>query len=116
MTYQSVNPYDGKILKSFEHLSSAQLEQSLATADSCFQAWKHTSYADRAAVLHKAAKLMRDHVDDFARLATLEMGKRIGEARGEVQFSADILAYYAKHAEAFLAPTKLEPKVGDAHM
>lgn len=116
MTYQSVNPYDGKILKSFEHLSSAQLEQSLATAESCFQAWKHTSYADRAAVLHKAAKLMRNNVDDFARLATLEMGKRIGEARGEVEFSADILAYYAKHAQAFLAPSKLEPKVGHAHV
>jgi succinate-semialdehyde dehydrogenase/glutarate-semialdehyde dehydrogenase len=44
------------------------------------------------------------------------MGKRIDEARGEVKFSADILAYYAKHAEAFLAPTRLNPKVGEAHM
>ena len=116
MTYQSVNPNDGKVLKSFEHLNGAQLEKSLATADACFQAWKHTSYADRAAVLCKAAKLMHDHVDDFAKLATLEMGKRINEARGEVQFSADILAYYAKHAEAFLAPVKLDPKVGHAHV
>src|SRR5471032_3479197 len=116
MTYQSVNPNDGKVLKSFEHLNSAQLEKSLATADSCFQAWKRTSYADRAAILHKAAKLMHDHVDDFAKLATLEMGKRIDEARGEVKFSADILAYYAEHAEKFLAPTKLHPKVGAAHM
>ena len=116
MSYQSVNPNDGKVLKSFEHLSGAQLEQSLATAESCFQTWKHTSYAERATILHKAAKLMHDHVDHFARLATLEMGKRIAEARGEVEFSADILAYYAKNAEAFLAPVKLHPKVGHAHM
>ena len=116
MNYQSVNPNDGKLLKSFEHLSSAQLEQSLATAESCFQTWKHTSYADRAAILKRAAKLMHDHVDDFAKLATLEMGKRINEARGEVKFSADILAYYAKNGEEFLAPTKLNPKVGHAHM
>jgi succinate-semialdehyde dehydrogenase/glutarate-semialdehyde dehydrogenase len=116
MNYQSVNPNDGKLLKSFEHLNSAQLEQSLATAESCFQTWKHTSYADRAAILKKAAKLMHDHVDDFAKLATLEMGKRINEARGEVNFSADILAYYAKNGEEFLAPTKLNPKVGHAHM
>ena len=54
MTYQSVNPNDGKVLKSFEHLNSAQLEQSLASAESCFQAWKHTNYVERAAVLHKA--------------------------------------------------------------
>ena len=47
---------------------------------------------------------------------TLEMGKRIGEARGEVEFSSRILAYYAKNAERFLAPTKLNPTVGEAHM
>jgi succinate-semialdehyde dehydrogenase/glutarate-semialdehyde dehydrogenase len=116
MPYQSVNPNDGKLLKNFEHLSSAQLEKSLATAESCFQTWKYKSYAERATILDKAATLMRAHVDDFAKLATLEMGKRIGEARGEVKFSADILTYYAKNAETFLAPAKLHPKVGEAHM
>ncbi len=116
MTYQSVNPNDGKVLRSFEHLNKAQLEHSLATAENCFLAWKQTSFAERGVILHKAAKLLHGHVDDFARLATLEMGKRIDEARGEVKFSADILAYYAKHAETFLAPTKLSPKVGHAHM
>jgi succinate-semialdehyde dehydrogenase/glutarate-semialdehyde dehydrogenase len=47
---------------------------------------------------------------------TLEMGKRIGEARGEVEFSSRILAYYAENAERFLAPVKLNPTVGEAHM
>jgi succinate-semialdehyde dehydrogenase/glutarate-semialdehyde dehydrogenase len=47
---------------------------------------------------------------------TLEMGKRINEARGEVEFSSNILAYYAKNAERFLAPVKLHPTVGEAHM
>jgi succinate-semialdehyde dehydrogenase/glutarate-semialdehyde dehydrogenase len=116
MSYQSINPNDGKTLKSFEHLNKAQLEKSLATAESCFQTWKHTSYAQRATIVAKAAALMHEHFDDFAKLATLEMGKRIEEARGEVKFSADILAYYAKNAEAFLKPVKLNPKVGEAHM
>ena len=116
MTYQSINPTTGKTIKSFEHLSSAQLEKALAAAESCFRTWKHTSYTERAAIVAKAAALMHAHVDDYATLATLEMGKRIDEARGEVKFSADILAYYAKNAEAFLAPTKLHPKVGEAHM
>ncbi len=116
MTYQSINPNTGKLLKSFEHLTAAQLEKSLATAEATFQKWKHTSYAQRAVIINKAAALMAAHVDDFAKLATLDMGKRINEARGEVKFSADILAYYGKHAEAFLAPTKLHPKHGEAHM
>nr|WP_315430646.1 NAD-dependent succinate-semialdehyde dehydrogenase [uncultured Albidiferax sp.] len=116
MAYQSVNPNDGKLLKSFEHVSNDQLEQSLAQAQTCFDSWKHKSYAERASVLLKAAALLHARVDDFARLETLEMGKRIGEARGEVQFSADILAYYAQHAEAFLAPVPLHPQAGAAHM
>ena len=116
MAYQSINPNNGKLLKSFEHLSSAQLDSALATADRCFQTWKHTPYAERAAMLTKAAALLHAHVDDFARLETLEMGKRIDEARAEVRFSGDILAYYAQHAESFLAPTKLYPQHGQAHM
>jgi len=116
MAYQSINPNDGKVLRSFEHMSSEQLEKSLAAAENCFQSWKHKSYAERAVVVNKAAALLLAQVDDFAKLETLEMGKRINEARGEVKFSAAILAYYAKHAEAFLAPTKLHPKVGEAHL
>jgi succinate-semialdehyde dehydrogenase/glutarate-semialdehyde dehydrogenase len=116
MTYASINPNDGKMLKTFEHLNASQLEQSLAGAEACFQTWKHTSYKQRATIVAKAAELMHAHVDDFAKLATLEMGKRINEARGEVKFSADILAYYAKHAEGFLAPVTLHPKIGEAHI
>ncbi|MFM0061858.1 NAD-dependent succinate-semialdehyde dehydrogenase [Paraburkholderia aspalathi] len=116
MAYQSVNPNTGKVLKSFEKLTDEQLEKSIAAAETCFQTWKHTTYAQRAEIVDKAATLMRKSVDEFAKLATLEMGKRIDEARGEVRFSADILAYYAEHAKTFLAPTKLNPKVGEAHM
>ena len=48
MAYQSVNPNTGKVLKFFEPLSDAQLETSLAAAESCFQTWKHKSFAERA--------------------------------------------------------------------
>ena len=116
MAYQSVNPNTGKVLKSFDELNDNQLEEAIATAESCFNKWKHTTYAQRAEIISRAAALMRANVDEFAKLATLEMGKRIDEARGEVKFSADILAYYAEHAQTFLAPTKLHPKVGEAHM
>ncbi|MFP6850034.1 MAG: NAD-dependent succinate-semialdehyde dehydrogenase [Pseudomonas sp.] len=116
MAYQSVDPTTGKLLKRFDSISDEQLEHTLASADECFQSWRHLHYAKRAKILHKAAKLLRENVDHFARLATLEMGKRLDEARGEVEFSADILAYYAKHAEDFLAPVKLHPKHGKAHI
>ncbi len=116
MSYQSINPFDGKTLKTFATLADKELETRLAAAANCFKTWKHTSYKERAVIVATAAALMRAHVDDFARLATLEMGKRIDEARGEVNFSANILDYYAKNAEVFLAPEKLHPTRGEAHM
>jgi succinate-semialdehyde dehydrogenase/glutarate-semialdehyde dehydrogenase len=116
MAYSSVNPFNGKLLQSFDQLTDKQLEEKLAAAEKCFHTWKHTSYAERAAIMTRASQLLAERVDQFAHTMTLEMGKRIGEARGEVKFSADILAYYAKNAERFLAPEKLNPSIGDAHM
>ncbi|MBC8978799.1 NAD-dependent succinate-semialdehyde dehydrogenase [Pseudomonas lurida] len=116
MAYTSVNPSDGHLLKSFEQISDEALEAKLAAAQRCFQSWKHTSYTARAAIIGRAADLMRSRSDEFARLATLEMGKRISEARGEVSFSADILDYYAENAERFLMRRKLHPEEGEAHI
>ena len=116
MAYSSVNPFNGKLLKSFDQLTDKQLEEKLVAAENCYKTWKHTSYAERAKIVAKAAKLLGERVDEFAHTMTLEMGKRIDEARGEVKFSSDILAYYAKNAERFLAPEKLNPTIGDAHM
>src|SRR5580704_18691332 len=116
MTYQSVNPYNGKTLKTFEELTDKQLETALATAEACFQAWKRTTFAVRAAVAARAAAIMRAHLEDFARPVTLEMGKLIAQARGEVLLSADIIDYYATNAERFLAPQKLKPGSGEAEV
>ena len=116
MSYQSVNPYDGKTLKTFEELTDSQLETSIKTAATCFEAWRRTTFAARAAVVGKAAAIMRARVDEFARPVTLEMGKLIDQARGEVVLSADILDYYAKNAERFLAPQRLEPSLGEAQV
>jgi succinate-semialdehyde dehydrogenase/glutarate-semialdehyde dehydrogenase len=116
MTYQSLNPATGKLLKKFVELTDKGLETKIATAAKCFETWKHKSYAERAAVVANAAALLHKKTDEFAHIMTLEMGKRISEARGEVEFSANILAYYAKNAERFLAPVKLHPSLGEGHM
>jgi succinate-semialdehyde dehydrogenase/glutarate-semialdehyde dehydrogenase len=114
--YASISPFDGVTHKTFPTLSDAQLETKLAAATACYDTWRQKTYAERAVIIHKAAKLMHEQAAHFARIMTLEMGKRIGEATGEVEFSSRILEYYANNAERFLAPVKLHPTVGTAHM
>ena len=104
MSYRSVSPYSGKILKTFEELTDKQLESAVTTAEGCFLTWRHTTFAERAVIVAKAAALMRQRVVEIAGLVTLEMGKLIEQARGEVALSADIIDYYANNAETFLAP------------
>lgn len=116
MAYTTINPYNGELLAQFDTLTAEQLERKLAVAAQCYATWKTKTYAQRASVIAKAAELMHQRFDTLARKITLEMGKRINEARGEVKFSADIMAYYAKNAERFLAPQALEPSAGEAHM
>lgn len=114
MAYQSVNPYSGTIMQTFDELTDEQLEIALASAAACFETWRHTTFAERAKIVANAAAIMRSRSEEFARLVTLEMGKLIAEARSEVALSADILDYYAEHAETFLAPQTLSPASGEA--
>ena len=112
--YQSVNPFTGEVINAFLEMSDRQLEKALRNAEACFETWRNTSFAERGVIVSRAASLMRERSGELARLVTLEMGKLNAEALGEVALSADILEYYATHAEAFLAPHVLKPKTGEA--
>lgn len=114
MAYQSINPATGELLLSFKEMSDTELETATATATACFTVWRDTSFADRAVIARKAAALMRERSDEFARPITLEMGKLYAQAKGEVALSADIIDYYASNAEAFLATEHLSPASGAA--
>jgi D-arabinose 1-dehydrogenase-like Zn-dependent alcohol dehydrogenase len=58
MTYQSVNPFNNKVLKTFKELTNAEFETKLVTAATCFETWRHKTYAERAVIIAKAAALM----------------------------------------------------------
>ena len=114
MSYQSINPYNGELVKSFDEQTNQQLETAIATAATCFETWRKTTFVERAGIVTKAAAIMRGQAEEFARPVTLEMGKLFAESIGEVLLSADILDYYATHAEHFLAPEHLKPESGEA--
>ena len=117
MPYQTVNPFNGEVLRTFDEHTDQQMEQMLANADKTFrEIWSKKPVRDRAGIIGKAASLILDQKEKFARLATLEMGKRIGESRGEVELSASILKYYADNAETFLAPRPLKSIAGEAYI
>jgi succinate-semialdehyde dehydrogenase/glutarate-semialdehyde dehydrogenase len=89
MPYQTVNPFNGEVVRTFDEHTDQQMEQMLANADKTFrEIWSKKPVRDRAKIVGKAASLMLEQKETFAGLATLEMGKRIAESRGEVELSA----------------------------
>ena len=117
MSYATVNPYTGELVKKFPDATDEQVEQALTDAHTAFLKWRETSFAHRGEILQRAAKILRDNKRKYAEVLTLEMGKVIGEAEAEVELSAQILEYYVKYAEKLLAPEKLpvaDPAEGNA--
>jgi succinate-semialdehyde dehydrogenase/glutarate-semialdehyde dehydrogenase len=117
MAYATTNPYTGELLKTFPDASDAEVDQAIGKAHTAFLEWKETRFAERAAIVQKAADLLRRDSDEYARLLTLEMGKLVSEAKDEVELVARIFEYYADNAEGLLAPQAVpvaDPAEGDA--
>jgi succinate-semialdehyde dehydrogenase/glutarate-semialdehyde dehydrogenase len=112
MPYETVNPANGQHGGTFPEHTAAEVEQALKQAHATYLQWREEPVAHRAEIVSKVAELMRERVEPLSALITLEMGKLIGESRGETMLSADILSYYADNAEAFLASKEIEQKDG----
>ncbi len=116
MPYRSVNPATGEVLKTFPEHTDQQVMDALAAADRAFRAWSARPFSERSKIIGRSAQIIRQKKEELARLATLEMGKRIAESRGEVELSASIMQYFADSAEVFLAPKKFKSATGDARL
>ena len=86
----AVDPSTGAVVREVPAATPAQIDAVLDRARSAFLAWRETSFEERAALLEAVAAHLREHVEELAPLMTEEMGKPIGEARGEVGKAATI--------------------------
>ena len=114
MKFQTINPVNNKVVKSFEEMTDVSLDKAVAKAATTFDDWMKTDYKLRAQLLYKVAGLLREKKKELSKIITLEMGKLLSHAEGEIKLSAEIFDYYAKNAEGFLADKILKPIHGQA--
>lgn len=115
MAYQTVNPANNQLIKTYPAHSDADVEAALRQADALYHsAWAKGDIEPRLAVLHKLADLIDSRVEDLAKIASQEMGKLIKQSRGEVKLCAQIARYYADNAKSMLAPVKYPSELGEA--
>jgi succinate-semialdehyde dehydrogenase/glutarate-semialdehyde dehydrogenase len=108
MAIATTNPATGEVLKAFEPLSAAQIEQKVQLAASAFLTHRRTSFADRAEKMLRVAEILEKEKEECGRLMTLEMGKTLRSAVAEAAKCATGCRYYAENAERFLADEVVE--------
>src|SRR3546814_3906256 len=97
-------PANGAPIAELPVATAADLDEALAAADKAWPLWRARTPDERAALMHKAADIIRARIEPIATLLTLEQGKPIAQARGEVASAAGLLAYFA------------EEEIGRAHV
>jgi len=97
-TIDVVNPATGDKIGSVPHAAISDLDRALDAADKGFRTWRKVSAFDRSKVMRKAADLLRQRVDAIAQLMTMEQGKPLAEAKGEVMAGADVIDWFAEEA------------------
>src|SRR6202453_2006996 len=112
MAIATINPANGETVRSFEPLSSAEVDAKIQTAFDAFHAHRRTSFADRAAKMRRAAEIIEGEKDRWARIMTTEMDKTRKGAGDEALKCALACRYYADNAEKFLANEEVITNAG----
>ena len=106
-----LNPATGEVIGKLPHASREDLDRALAAAARAFESWKKTSPLERSKVLRKVAELARERAQDIGRGITLDQGKPLAEAVGEVVFCAEHAEWHAEECRRIygrVIPSRVE--------
>jgi len=98
-TLDVVNPANGQVLTQVACAGAAQTRQAVDAAQRALPDWKSRTASERAKILKRWFELMMQHQDDLARIMTLEQGKPLAEAKGEISYAANYIEWFAEEAK-----------------
>jgi succinate-semialdehyde dehydrogenase/glutarate-semialdehyde dehydrogenase len=93
------NPADGQVIGSIPKMGVDETREALAAAESAQVAWRNMLAKERSTILRRWYSLMMENQEDLARLMTIEQGKPLAEARGEIAYAASFLEWFAEESK-----------------
>jgi len=103
MAIATINPATGEVVKKFDALTDAEVDDKITKAAAAFHSFRKTPFPDRARWMSKAAEILESEKEPIGRLMTLEMGKTLPSAIAEAEKCASTCRYYAENAARFVA-------------
>jgi len=114
MKIVSVNPATGEAIREYDEIPPEGVSRAVEESHEAFLAWRRTGFPERAALMKKAARVLRENAAEYAKLMALEMGKPVRDGRAEVEKCAWVCEYYAENAERFLQPETIETEAAES--
>lgn len=109
-THAVVNPATGETIGQLPLADATDLDRALDVAERGFRTWRKSTAQQRAAVLNGAARLMAERQEDLARIAVMEQGKTLPEARIEVMMNVGLFQFYAGEVFRLYGRTLVRPE------
>ncbi|CAH2898706.1 MAG: Succinate-semialdehyde dehydrogenase [NAD(P)+] (EC [uncultured Paraburkholderia sp.] len=98
-TFEVVNPATGEVIATVPRIGTAETRRAIAAANAAWPAWRAITAKQRAVILRKWHDLMLENADDLALILTTEQGKPLAEAKGEIQYAASFLEWFAEEGK-----------------
>ena len=98
-TLDVINPATEEVIGTAAHAGREDLDAAIAAAEAGYATWRATPAFQRAALLRKAAELIRARIPEIATIMTMEQGKPLAEAKGETTVAADVIDWFAEEAK-----------------
>ncbi|MCA0236673.1 MAG: NAD-dependent succinate-semialdehyde dehydrogenase [Bacteroidetes bacterium] len=98
-TFPVTNPANGEVLAQVADCGAAETQRAIAAAEAALPAWRSKTATVRAGILRRWHDLILAHAEDLGLLMTLEQGKPLAEARGEVRYGATFIEWFAEEGK-----------------
>jgi len=108
MAIQSINPANGKLIRTFDSLTEEGIAEKINLAHEAARTYPSVPLEHRALCMRKLASILEDETADLARTITIEMGKPLHAAKQEVLKCATACRYYADNAARILTPEPIQ--------
>ena len=109
------NPFDNSLLGTIPNLGAMETARAIAAADDALPAWRAKTGKERGTILRKWHQSIEQHSDDLALLLTLEQGKPLAEAKGELNYALSFVEWFAEEAKRVYGDVLPTPR-GDQRM
>ncbi len=104
-TFDVKNPADGSVVKTLVDASDKDLDEAIAAAEAALPAWAAKTATERAIILRRWYDLIMKNQEELAHIMTMEQGKPLAEARGEIAYGASYVEWFAEEAKRIYGDT-----------